>query len=699
MTTTPSDRTRVLIADADDATSRIIANHLTGFGYEVCGIVDSVTAAIEAADDWQPALLLMDVTLTDGEDGILAAKSIYERHSIPVVFVTARYDDETFTRALDISPIGYLIKPFRPEDLKATLDLALHRHRTETQDRIDLTELALTDPVTGLANRRGLERLLERMWGDAANKRTAIAILMIDIDNFKSINDTYGHTAGDACLNRAGTLFRKLCGRGGDTVGRWGGDEFLAIVPGITADGLTFIAESMVRLTRESSTSSPHPPHTISVGGAIELTPKPTASWRDLVETADRRLYAAKLRGKDRSNCGDAMESVHNRNEPRADAPLQTLPLSPSLHDQLQLMRKQLNRIAPIVDQISFATYTRATGRLTMAIQATDDGGLLSDYSAVLADVPSLTNLIATRSARVIHDLRKETSRHTPHSQLLQLMQYRSSYTVPIFVHGDFIGFLFFDSQNPRAFTDEILARIAVQINMIQMLICQEVFAVRALHGTAHAVSHVAHYRDAETGSHLQRMARYAKVIAAELAAQQSLPDDFVDLTFLFAPFHDIGKLGVANSVLQKPDVLNDSEKAMMATHVDLGARIVEMLIDEFELGQFSGIRMLRNIVTAHHEFLDGSGYPRKLQGNEIPLEARIVTVADIFDALTSSRPYKKAWDADLAYDKLREMAADGKLDTACVAALEEHRFSVQQIAERFDSSIPPSTSPDQGTP
>jgi HD-GYP domain-containing protein (c-di-GMP phosphodiesterase class II) len=97
-----------------------------------------------------------------------------------------------------------------------------------------------------------------------------------------------------------------------------------------------------------------------------------------------------------------------------------------------------------------------------------------------------------------------------------------------------------------------------------------------------------------------------------------------------------------------------------------------------------AGIGILRNVVAGHHEFLDGSGYPRKLRAGDIPLEARIVTVADIFDALTSKRAYKEAWTMDEALKTMEKMAAEGKIDADCVAVLRAREDEVRQIIERF---------------
>ena len=121
-----------------------------------------------------------------------------------------------------------------------------------------------------------------------------------------------------------------------------------------------------------------------------------------------------------------------------------------------------------------------------------------------------------------------------------------------------------------------------------------------------------------------------------------------------------------------------------MESHVQLGSRMVDRLIDDFDLSTVAGISILRNLVAFHHEFLDGSGYPHGAVGADIPIEARIVTAADIFDALTSRRIYKEPWDIDRALGTLDQMAAEGKVDADCVAALRTSKDEAREIIGRF---------------
>jgi two-component system response regulator RpfG len=150
-------------------------------------------------------------------------------------------------------------------------------------------------------------------------------------------------------------------------------------------------------------------------------------------------------------------------------------------------------------------------------------------------------------------------------------------------------------------------------------------------------------FRDEETGFHLIRMSRYSRLIAAAIG----LEDDEVETIELAAPLHDIGKIGIPDHILLKPGKLDAAEWEVMRRHPVIGHEILKGSASKY-------VRMGALIALGHHERYDGSGYPNGLVGDHIPLCARIVAVADMFDALTSARPYKAAWDAEAAFEHLQ---------------------------------------------
>lgn len=153
-----------------------------------------------------------------------------------------------------------------------------------------------------------------------------------------------------------------------------------------------------------------------------------------------------------------------------------------------------------------------------------------------------------------------------------------------------------------------------------------------------------AEFRDNETGLHVVRMSHYTRLIAQRLGE----PTEWVDLLFHAAPMHDVGKIGIPDHILLKPGRLDDDEWAVMKRHAEIGAKIIGE--DPSDL-----FRMSREVALCHHEKWDGSGYPRALAGTEIPLSARIVAVTDVFDALTTARPYKSAWSVERAIALIKE--------------------------------------------
>lgn len=155
-----------------------------------------------------------------------------------------------------------------------------------------------------------------------------------------------------------------------------------------------------------------------------------------------------------------------------------------------------------------------------------------------------------------------------------------------------------------------------------------------------------AEYRDNETGNHVQRMSRACQLLAEAIDCNTA----FCETLLRAAPMHDIGKIGIPDAVLLKPSPLTDDEFEIMKQHVRIGADILGG-------GESEILRMAETVALTHHEKWDGSGYPNGLAGEAIPLAGRIVAICDVFDALTSARPYKEAWPTELALGHMREQA------------------------------------------
>lgn len=206
----------------------------------------------------------------------------------------------------------------------------------------------------------------------------------------------------------------------------------------------------------------------------------------------------------------------------------------------------------------------------------------------------------------------------------------------------------------------------------------------RMLLATINGLSKLAENRDPETGDHFLRMSLYSAAIASEmirsrLAAGEELPSGFVRDLLRFAPMHDIGKVGIPDSILLKPGQLSEEERQEMNLHPTIGGDVLRTCARQLPERARKVFRIAIEIAEGHHERFDGTGYPRGLQGTEIPLSARIIAVADVFDALTSKRPYKEAWPLPQAIDAIKAQS-DRHFDPAVVAALMRSLPEIRRI-------------------
>ncbi|WP_128983886.1 HD-GYP domain-containing protein, partial [Halarcobacter ebronensis] len=173
--------------------------------------------------------------------------------------------------------------------------------------------------------------------------------------------------------------------------------------------------------------------------------------------------------------------------------------------------------------------------------------------------------------------------------------------------------------------------------NELELLICERTSELMQSQKDAiFMLGEAGHFNDNDTGVHIWRMADYSALLASKIG----LPEKEVELIRLAAPMHDSGKIGIPDKILKKPAKLNEEEWKIMQTHCQLGYDILKQ-------SDTTLFKLAASIALHHHERYDGSGYPKQLKGEEIPLAARIVSICDVFDALTMKRPYKEAWSIE----------------------------------------------------
>jgi HD-GYP domain-containing protein (c-di-GMP phosphodiesterase class II) len=357
----------------------------------------------------------------------------------------------------------------------------------------------------------------------------------------------------------------------------------------------------------------------------------------------------------------------------------ESLPLS----DKLRFLHQVIREDFPFIDRLAIALFDEKTNMLKTYTHSTEGASPLVAYEVPLGAASSLREIIQRRRPRVVQDMSIFAHGTREHTKRVASKGYQASYTMPLYQSNTFIGFLFFNSFKPNPFVPEVLRQIDIYGHLIALMVINELTAIRTLLAAVQAARSMTHYRDVETGSHIDRTAHYARLIARELAPRYNLSDEQIEHIFMFSPLHDIGKIGIPDSVLRKPGKLDEAEFKVMMTHPEKGREIIDVILEDFSLGTFGHVSIMRNIAEYHHEAIDGSGYPKGLKGDEIPIEARISAVADIFDALTSRRTYKAPWSNDDAFAMLRRLA-DTKLDRDCVDAMLKNIDKVQEIQQRF---------------
>lgn len=352
------------------------------------------------------------------------------------------------------------------------------------------------------------------------------------------------------------------------------------------------------------------------------------------------------------------------------------------MRDKLASTHRVLQVHLPFIARIAITIYDPKTTLLKSYMHS---GGSIDPYAIhqqKLSEMPSLLSILEKKHARVIVDnLTFEDGKHE--NLRLGRSGYAASYTMPMFHNGIFFGFIFFNSNQTTVFKPRILDELDIFGHLISLMVISDLSIIRTLMAAVGTAKHFSHKRDPETGSHLDRMSRYAWLIAKAIAPRHQLSDEYIEHVFMFAPLHDIGKFSIPDHILLKPGKLTTEETKIMRAHARMGREIIDEMLNNFGFDKIEYGNILRNIAEYHHEHVDGSGYPLGLNGDVIPLEARIVAVADTFDALTSRRSYKHAWSNDEAFDMLRQLAGF-KLDVECVDIMIENRKDVEHIQSQF---------------
>lgn len=293
------EKDTVLVVDDSTIICNIIKDILESPTLHI-EIANSGEESIEIASELQPTLILLDIIMTgiDGYETCRILKGNENTKEIPVIFITGNNDSDSVLRGFEVGAADYVPKPFIPEELKARVKVHMQNVRNQRELKLlmhELKAMAITDYLTKLYNRR---YFMERLQQYVDMDNNPLSLILFDVDNFKRINDSYGHSTGDMVLVSISNIFKLILSEE-DVISRWGGEEFMVCLPNMSADRAFVVAEKLRNEVYKYTYQYDNQPIKCSItGGVIEYN-------RDIsvernITVADKALYEGKSAGK---NC------------------------------------------------------------------------------------------------------------------------------------------------------------------------------------------------------------------------------------------------------------------------------------------------------------------------------------------------------------------------------------------------------------
>ena len=307
-------------------------------------------------------------------------------------------------------------------------------------------------------------------------------------------------------------------------------------------------------------------------------------------------------------------------------------------------------------DRFSLSVY-QENQDILVAYHATVRGGqpvfLQKGFSQKLSDT-SLKKIIDQQMPyRIINNLGERNSQS---SRLLLQEGINANLTVPVMINQRLFGFLFFAHRQACAYTEEMGKIASLVSNIVRSRFYYSYALQKTLSVFGDGIVNIVEFKDDETADHTRRVSLYAELIANSLRDQGRITPQKADKIKEYAPLHDLGKIGIPDSILLKPGKLSPEEWNIMKQHPLIGGRIIrdanQKLVNQLGYGL---LHTAYNLIIDHHEWWDGTGYPQGKQGMDISIEGQIVAIADVFDALTTKRPYKEAFPIDQSLAMLKE--------------------------------------------
>ena len=517
-------------------------------------------------------------------------------------------------------------------------------------------EKLYTDVLTGIYNRRFFEEEIKKMEDEAG-------IAVIDLDDFKLHNDTYGHSAGDAALITTANIIKKYI-RKTDILIRYGGDEFLLILPSIKKH----IFEDKLKLIREKIHDAVVPNYekmqlSVSIGGAIFRE----GNMEDAVASADRQMYIAK-------NYKNMVvtEWDENGKKKEENSASEKLKQQILIVDDSEINREILKEIL----KEDYRILEAANGEECLEqLERYGTGISLVLLDIVMPEMDGFEVLAAMNQNHWIEDI----------PVIMISSEDSDSYIRRAYEMGvsDYISCPF-DAKIVYQRVLNMIKLYAKQRRLIRLVTRQIYEKERNNRMLIGILSQIVEFRNGESGLHVIHINLITQLLLEQLVKktgkyQLSWEDRFLIATA--SALHDIGKIGIDERILNKPGKLTKEEFEIMKTHTLIGAQMLDNL-DMYRNEKL--LNLAYEICRWHHERYDGKGYPDGLVGEEIPISAQVVSLADVYDALVSERVYKKAF----SHEKALEMIQNGECGTfnplllQCMTEAQDKLKTMMEVAE-----------------
>lgn len=518
-------------------------------------------------------------------------------------------------------------------------------------------EKLYTDVLTGVYNRRFFEEEIKNMEDEAG-------IAVIDLDDFKLHNDTYGHSAGDAALITTANIIKKYI-RKTDILIRYGGDEFLLILPSIKKH----IFEDKLKLIREKIHDAVVPKYekmqlSVSIGGAIFRE----GNIEDAIASADRQMYIAK-------NYKNMVvtEWDENGKKKEENSASEKLKQQILIVDDSEINREILKEIL----KEDYRILEAANGEECLEqLERYGTGISLVLLDIVMPEMDGFEVLAAMNQNHWIEDI----------PVIMISSEDSDSYIRRAYEMGvsDYISRPF-DAKIVYQRVLNMIKLYAKQRRLIRLVTRQIYEKERNNRMLIGILSQIVEFRNGESGLHVIHINLITQLLLEQLVKktgkyQLSWEDRLLIATA--SALHDIGKIGIDEKILNKPGKLTKEEFEIMKTHTLIGVQMLDNL-DMYRNEKL--LKLAYEICRWHHERYDGKGYPDGLVGEEIPISAQVVSLADVYDALVSERVYKKAF----SHEKALEMIQNGECGTfnplllQCMTEAQDKLKTMMEVAEK----------------